>query len=361
MYRLNQIKSLIDSKYSDINISEQSNTIALYYSECDSYVDTFRSLVNESFMIEDMDYEYIAEFLYELNQNNPIVIFLGNQELGEEAHETHYAYLKRLLTERGIKFHYDESTMSKENDNIIIDIISNQKSLEERISKSQYQNSIFLSFILERYTNEGKNDLPDKLHLTYEKNIKDWQLLNNRLPFNSLYQYTPIRHRTPSESKEIEGQRRFLWDFKDNSLLKSNNRIEDLDILSSEIEEVIYNLFECNNLPFITLFPIPTGDLAHKNIIHTISSGRDEERYLHRFAKLCDLICHKLNLDNGINYITFDTNDNFVLNIESLKGKTVILLDDIVTRGTTALRFKDILEGIGAKVLCLITISRTVR
>lgn len=53
------------------------------------------------------------------------------------------------------------------------------------------------------------------------------------------------------------------------------------------------------------------------------------------------------------------TDDNYHINEQAIKGKKVILFDDVVTTGKSATKFKEHLEEMGAEVTLSIFLAKT--
>ena len=89
-----------------------------------------------------------------------------------------------------------------------------------------------------------------------------------------------------------------------------------------------------------------------------------------RYKEFSEIICNDLNMGNAFSYIRVIedgnskhdggtgtrrvTYDNYFF-----RGKYVVLFDDVRTTGISLEREKQILEELGAKVICAITIAQT--
>lgn len=362
---LDIVKNLVTTKYFGIGVSELTPCrLSLYYSRCLSYKNSLSELQSETVMISDQDYDYVFDFLVELNTQIPIHVFFTNTELGD-SFETHYAYLRSLLEEYDITYGIAPVYGVKyEKLPVIIDIVSSEQIQERHVNNfGDIGEYLYFAFVLEE-KDSSQNDLSvlsERCIQSFIHKTKDWIMLSDVLPFKHLYSYVPISQLPPRDSsRQIEGQRRLLYAFKDGKLDWTDNSV--LNVIATEIEELLFNAFESNNLPFITWFCIPPMVVSRSPYLDPKESDQKELqlRYTKRFGRLSDRICSKLGMRNGMELVDFDENGDCVLKAEHLKGATMILFDDIVTRGTTALKMKEMLEDAGAKVLCFISIAKTV-
>ena len=358
MFSIDRIKLLARDSYSRIGISETASRLSLFYSECVSYADCLFDLKNESFIINDDDYEYIANFLRDINTISPIFVILSNKELGERAYRTHYAYLKTLLSDRNLEFSEDSDILSSDHVNVFVDIIATKETQSRRFPAGNANNCIDLAFIIEKDADKdvtGNHITETALH-SYIERTQKWPVICGNLPFRSLYRYVPLRCKTPEEQTVIEAERRLLYSFKDGKLDWSDTSV--LNILATEIEDVIFQVFESDCLPFVTWFCIPPYP-SYLSSMQLCGKENYNDRYSSRFALLSDRVCTKLKMKNGLDTVKFDNSGSYSLNKESLAGANVILFDDIVTTGRAVQRIKTELENLGANVLFFISVAKT--
>ena len=356
---IDRIKELALSKYPEISVSDNSGVLSLHYSECESYSDYLELLNDETLLISDDDYQYVASFLQDLNDIVPICVVCSTDGLSSKAFRTHFAPLEVLLSERRIEYCDGASQESPDKYIVFIDIIASTKT-RARIVQSISPEKCFLFAIISEKESKGDETvltLPTHILNAFEENTKLWPRLGNRLPYQYLYSYVPRSRKTNTESFVIEGQRRLIYSFKDGKLDWKDSSV--LNIIATEIEDLIYKTFESDDLPFLTWFCIPpTRSLSDDS---TLSNGkRVQERFMSRFGLLSERVCTRLKMKNGLGSVVFDDSGNYSYNSKALNGANIILFDDLITTGRSAVKLWQDLEREGANVLCVISLERTV-
>jgi predicted amidophosphoribosyltransferase len=148
------------------------------------------------------------------------------------------------------------------------------------------------------------------------------------------FDYYP-KNRFPSVTAQQEADRRAVWNFKDGSYTYGLNRLADF-IDGNFTKEEMKNVVVC-------VIPAST---QYKNDL--------------RYKTMCAKIAEKFPVINGYNYITINTDrsdsrtqksSDTVWNLSfssSVRGKTVVLFDDITTRGTSFIQVANKLKEAGA-------------
>ena len=148
------------------------------------------------------------------------------------------------------------------------------------------------------------------------------------------FDYYP-KNRFPSVTAQQEAYRRAVWNFKDGSYTYGLNRLADF-LDGNFTKEEMKNVVVC-------VIPAST---QYKNDI--------------RYKTMCAKIAEKFPVINGYNYITINTDrsdsrtqksSDTVWNLSfssSVRGKTVVLFDDITTRGTSFIQVANKLKEAGA-------------
>ena len=148
------------------------------------------------------------------------------------------------------------------------------------------------------------------------------------------FDYYP-KNRFPSVTAQQEADRRAVWNFKDGSYSYGLNRLADF-LDGNFTKEEMKNVVVC-------VIPAST---QYKNDI--------------RYKTMCAKIAEKFPVINGYNYITINTDrsdsrtqksSDTVWNLSfssSVRGKTVVLFDDITTRGTSFIQVANKLKEAGA-------------
>ena len=354
---IGSIKELV-LRYPELSISDAFGILSLHYSECDSYSDYLKRLNDETLLICDDDYKYVADFLQSLNNIVPICVVCANEELDNEAFRTHYAPLKFLLSERGINYS-DGLSQGDQEGYIVLFRIFTPHGAQELIKKSiTPSRCVLFSFIYETESegNENGVSIPDHILSTFKKNTESWPRLKNQLPYQFLYSYVPRRFQTSNEAIEIDGRRRLIYSFKDGKLDWKDSSA--LNIIATEIEELIFKTFESDDLPFLTWLCIPpTRSFLYDSSL--VGSNKLQERYLDRFGLLSDRVCTKLKMRNGIRSVLFDDVGFYSFNPKDINGANIILFDDLITTGRSAIQLWKDLERDGANVLCFISLEKT--
>lgn len=118
-----------------------------------------------------------------------------------------------------------------------------------------------------------------------------------------------------------------------------------------------YGTYQLNGIVFL---PIPA---SNKKV--------NEKRY----KRFCELLCKDLKIENGYDYISMKENNSpnhlkdninskkyeFILNKDKLKGKRLIVFDDILTSGKTFYSLAIALEDLSCKVRLAIFLARTIK
>ena len=354
---IDSIKELV-LRYPEISVSDNSGILSLHYSECDSYSDYLKRLNDESLLICDDDYEYVVDFLQNLNNIVPICVVCTNEELDDEAYRTHFAPIKGLMSERSITYCDGLSNGNQEGHYVILEILTSRNA-QAQIERSIIQSKcVLFSFIYEKESEgtESKASIPESVLTTFKENTKSWPRLNKKLPYQYLYSYVPKRFQTSNEAIEVDGQRRLIYSFKNGKLDWKDSSA--LNIIATEIEELIFKTFESDNLPFLTWFCIPpTRSFLYDST--PAGSIKHQERFLDRFGLLSDRVCTKLKMRNGIRSVVFDDIGCYSFNSNDIKGANIILFDDLITTGNSAIQLWRDLEREGANVLCFICLEKT--
>lgn len=173
------------------------------------------------------------------------------------------------------------------------------------------------------------------------------------IPHKTLYEYVPVAQ-APSDERAM-AERKLIWSFKSlfpqekNIQEEINERVEYSEIIIAELEELISETFR-EDTPYLTFMPLPCSTPA---------------RYEHRYKALATKICEDLHMANGYAAITVcepseeSQSNRYFIDDSMIKGKRVLLFDDIVTTGDAAVRMKTDLEERGSEVIAFVTISKT--
>ena len=162
-------------------------------------------------------------------------------------------------------------------------------------------------------------------------------------PFYFFFYYLPNRFSSLGTQESLE-RRRNVFDFKDG---KAQNKIIEL------VEKKLAEHF--SNTDGLTLVCIPASTKKSNAI---------------RYEKFSHQVCSDLNMHNAFQHVAITREKTpshlgggdraeFQLDSQYLRGKSVVLFDDVVTRGRSMREFTALLESIGAHVVACMSIART--
>ena len=190
--------------------------------------------------------------------------------------------------------------------------------------------------MMERQKEEREKEAKRQAELTRRRNLaaqfKYITLGGHKAAY--CFDYYP-KNRFPSVTAQQEADRRAVWNFKDGSYSYGLNRLADF-LDGNFTKEEMKNVVVC-------VIPAST---QYKNDI--------------RYKTMCTKIAEKFPVINGYNYITINADrsdsrtqksSDTVWNLSfssSVRGKTVVLFDDITTRGTSFIQVANKLKEAGA-------------
>ena len=123
------------------------------------------------------------------------------------------------------------------------------------------------------------------------------------------------------------------------------------DIINDFISKINHLFQGCN----LTLVCVPASNKVSNQI---------------RYKKFMEYVCNSTSLDNSYEHISIikektpkhlgGTDDMvYQLDADYFQGKQVIIFDDLWTTGSSILKMKRLLENLGAKVVCAVTLGKT--
>lgn len=176
---------------------------------------------------------------------------------------------------------------------------------------------------------------------------KSWECIGNSdIPVFYLYYYYPTFLGDVEDYQEWA--REFVWDFKDG---------ENTDEVTSQVIKVLKHFFLKETLSSLTFVCIPASTEEKNHIRY--------EDFSYGVTLSCDMwdgYDHiELEYDRDARHKGGEEDyDNIRFDKKWFKGKTVILFDDIITRGNSIRNMKCKLQQMGATVIGAITLGRTV-
>ena len=187
--------------------------------------------------------------------------------------------------------------------------------------------------------------------------VSNWNNVpGTSLNHNYLFEYYPnnCKFELTEEEKNI---RKLIWDFK-NSLGKItvDNHNQALNFFIPLIVNKLLNTFD-DDLSRLTFVCIPASS--------QISNSR-------RYEKFSNLVCSQTGMSNAYEHIQVkgervekhsgegENNDYSIqFDTDFFHDKYVLLFDDIITTGTSLIKYKVVFEKLGAYVIAGFTIGKT--
>ena len=156
-------------------------------------------------------------------------------------------------------------------------------------------------------------------------------------PYYYILPYVPTRYHATEEEQTY---RQIIWDFKNGT--HSSKLVE---FVAKSLKEIVKSNFGNSNDVYLCIIPASTA-----------------EKTKTRFSRFCDAVCKASDLKNGYDIIKnkIDREANHLIEgggdgdimkfieIGDVKGKKIILLDDVTTRGRSYNKVTHALENAGA-------------
>ncbi len=170
----------------------------------------------------------------------------------------------------------------------------------------------------------------------YNKKIQDWKQLAGGLKYTWLVDYPAYSaFGTYELSSEDWEKRDLIANFKGNSELTTEiDHQKAVDKAIAMASQFIKETF---------------GDKA-KDITLVCVPARMEFNTRHRFERFSQEVCAQTGMENAYGHITED----FV------KGKDVVLFDDIISSGGSISKFADHIKSLGANIIGAIALGKTI-
>ena len=333
------LENILLTDFPELGINRSSGVTSLYYTDTSEYQVMLSDIVNGDLLISEEDYRYMCDVVSKIREYYAnAVVYLEFGNIGTEGAKIHIDYLKVFLKRYNITVVEDFDAIDDGAPVIVLNIISTPSRHKEFLKVNPTRECLFLSFILEQVV--SKDDASLRLLEIAQENTKHWVRVEE-LPYTWLFKYTPISHGREDFFTVVESERRLIWDFKDG--FREGMDPSKVDIICSGVGETIYNVFGEEDISSLVFMCIP-----------------NPRKYYERFGILSSRICEQYGIINGMDYVRCE-DGRHVFDEDFLKGKNVILFDDIITRGETAVQISKELKELGANVFFLVCISKTVR
>ena len=189
--------------------------------------------------------------------------------------------------------------------------------------------------------------------------VSSWEYLACGLHYTYLVKYFPVSCDFELTKKEWN-DRKLIWNFKnDPDKIDPESHKGALDKIVPLINDKLCDSFGENNLKHLTLVCIPASS---------------EEKNKHRYKKFSEKLCSCTGMANAYDKISIKQDreakhlggsisgtilDNLEFDMDFFKGRHVLILDDIITKGHSMKLFKQKLESLGAVVVAGFAIGKT--
>lgn len=187
----------------------------------------------------------------------------------------------------------------------------------------------------------------------YTTIITNWKHLENGLPYKWIVDYASYNaYGNFKLSAEDWEKRDYIVNFKGNSELTTEiDHQQALKKAISDITTLIKETFSdaANQL---TLVCIPASTRANTK---------------RRFEEFSKEVCEKTGMANAYPLISWTTRtnpddgekeDEYTFDFEAIKGKDILLFDDIIASGSSVCKFADKLKKEGANVIAAIALGK---
>jgi predicted amidophosphoribosyltransferase len=232
--------------------------------------------------------------------------------------------------------------------------------LEDEFVAKEEQRKIEEKRIANQKREEQKIRLQSTAKDVLVRKAKSWDKLFLNFHYTWLFYYYPTTCDFEPPYQDWEN-RRTVWNFKNDPERNIMPAIHEraIDLVIPQIKQKLTDTFGEEYVQFLTLVCLP----ASTNVKHRA-----------RYEVFSSQLCAETGMENGYPY-TFITKDGLSKNDPNnnsgrsiqpevrfddwFRGKCVLLFDDIVTKGGTMLRYKDMLERKGATVIGGIALGKT--
>ena len=205
----------------------------------------------------------------------------------------------------------------------------------------------------EKAQEEENKNIREHVRKHLLESVKAWHTLPGGIKYNYLFNYYPTT--CDFEATEEEwAHRRLIWTFKNDpdKEISSERHEHALKVLIRRLFFALQNDFSGSEyMSYLTFVCIPASTKA-----------KNEARYRDFSERLCNVTC----MENGFDHIHIvkdglskNSPDNttghsiqpIVKFDDWFKDKYVLLFDDVITKGNTMLKYKAMLEKMGATVV----------
>lgn len=342
-HKAKEIQEAVDQRTYSIDVDFEK-TIIDYVNQLNKHYLNIHIFINENFddpQKKPIDSHYFDRVYKHFHGRNDITIdtsYYLDFEYGAPKYyeqEDLYIILNVLSTSSTIKGQ-------------LIPLLNYTLDLYDRPESSTIYNTLVIS-LLKVANNNADKMVADKLRTK----VKDWEITKSGIPYLYYYDYYPVKYNFIHKSHNFH--RQLIWAFKNNGRHSEISYHESYDTIYNLLKETLVNTWG-SLLENITFLCVPASSAAG---------------YENRFKRLSEELCRELGMINALPYVEY-VQDGDPKHIGGLSeaivtfdpnffcDKHIILFDDIYTMGRTSEYRKNQLVDIGANVIGLITIGKTV-
>lgn len=186
------------------------------------------------------------------------------------------------------------------------------------------------------------------------KNIESWPCLSNGTHFNWLVDYAAYSAFGTFELTADEWEKRdFIQNFKGNSELTTEiDHQQAVDKAISMVADYIKETFG-EETSQLTLVCIPASLKNHTQ---------------RRFQRFSQEVCDATGMANAYDTFSYtsttdedgDPVDTLHIDENKLKGKRILLFDDIIASGGSITKFAEKLKGMGAEIIAALALGKKI-
>lgn len=194
----------------------------------------------------------------------------------------------------------------------------------------------------------------------FSDNVKDWEYLYDDFYYTWLFYYYPTT--CDFDANEEEWDNRYIvWDFKNDpeKHISPQDHEDTLEEIIPQIKQKLSDTFGEEYLQFLTLVCLPASTTAKNKA---------------RFEEFSQRLCDVTGMENAYNYIHIVKDGMSKKDPRNMTGKSiqpevsfedwfsdkyVLLFDDVITKGGTMLRYKSLMEKMGATVVGGLSLGKT--
>lgn len=194
----------------------------------------------------------------------------------------------------------------------------------------------------------------------FSDNVKDWEYLYDDFYYTWLFYYYPTT--CDFDANEEEWDNRYIvWDFKNDpeKHISPQDHEDTLEEIIPQIKQKLSDTFGEEYLQFLTLVCLPASTAAKNKA---------------RFEEFSQRLCDVTGMENAYNYIHIVKDGMSKKDPRNMTGRSiqpevsfedwfsdkyVLLFDDVITKGGTMLRYKSLMEKMGATVVGGLSLGKT--